>query len=71
LYVGEKGTYLDVVLIETPDNKFGNDFIAKQDCGKENRDIAPILGNAKTLRRPDAIDAPPAALDEQTDDLPF
>jgi hypothetical protein len=71
LFKGDKGTYLDVVLIETPTNKYGNDYMVKQDCGKDNRDTAPILGNAKTLRKPDTIDTPPAKIQEQTDDLPF
>lgn len=48
LFKGKKGTYLDLVLIETPDNKFGNDYLVRQSCKKEEdpRQI-PILGNAK------------------------
>ena len=30
LYNGEKGTYLDIVLIETPNNQYGNDFMIVQ-----------------------------------------
>jgi hypothetical protein len=50
LFVGEKGTYLNITLIETPNDKYGNDFVAVQDLGKEARERGekgPILGNAK------------------------
>lgn len=69
LFKGEKGTYLDIILIETPTAKYGNDFMVKQDCGKDNRDTAPILGNAKILLKPEK----PALPDDEKveDDLPF
>lgn len=50
LFVGEKGTYLNITLIETPQDKYGNDYVAVQDLGKEARERGekgPILGNAK------------------------
>jgi len=65
LYVGEKGTYLDLILIETPDNKYGNDYLCKQDGEKD--DDMPIIGNAKILKpkEQDQSETPP------DDDLPF
>lgn len=50
MFKGEKGTYLDVTLIPTPDDQYGNDYRAVQDIGKEAREAGekgPILGNAK------------------------
>lgn len=50
LYNGAKGTYLDLVFFNTPDNQYGDDFVVKQDLGKEAREAgkeSPILGNAK------------------------
>lgn len=44
LFEGEKGTYLNFVLIETPNSKYG-DYMIKQE-GKQEEDM-PILGNAK------------------------
>jgi hypothetical protein len=52
LYQGKKGKYLDVVLFNTPDNQFGNDYVVKQDLPREVRDAgteAPILGNARVF----------------------
>ena len=50
LFQGKKGTYLDLVLIPTPGNQFGNDYMAVQNISKEDRDAGQrgeILGNAK------------------------
>ncbi len=50
---GRKGDWLDLVLIETPDNEW-NDFMAVQDIGYENRisgKKGPILGNGKIRRK--------------------
>lgn len=63
LFKGEKGTYLDIVLIPVQTPKYGNDYMVKQDCGKENRDTAPILGNGKTLFKKEA--EPPACIYEK------
>ena len=52
LYRGEKGTYLDIVLIETPDNQYGNDWMVKQSVSKQEREAGEkgaILGNGKTI----------------------
>lgn len=56
LYQGAKGKYLDVTLLETPDSKYGNDYMAVQDIGKERREAGEkgaILGNAKTFEKRD------------------
>jgi hypothetical protein len=50
LYKGKKGTYLNVALIDTPDNQYGNDFMVVQDIPKEDREAGQkgaILGNGK------------------------
>lgn len=52
LFVGRNGTkYLDVMLIETPDGKYG-DFMVVQSVSKEEREAGvrgAILGNGKNL----------------------
>jgi len=51
LYKGKKGTYLDVVLIDTPDSKYG-DFMIVQSIPKEERQEGKkgtIIGNGKIL----------------------
>ena len=51
LFKGQKGRYLDLVLIETPDGKYG-DYMVKQGLTKEEREAGvkmPILGNAKNF----------------------
>ena len=70
LYKGEKGTYLDVVLIPTPDNSYGNDYMIVQSVTKEEKDAGvkgAILGNAKVIKKTDPV---PVTQAEQ-DDLPF
>jgi hypothetical protein len=52
LYTGKKGTYLDIVLFETPDDKYGNDYRIAQGVSKEDRAKGvkgAILGNGKLL----------------------
>jgi hypothetical protein len=68
LFKGEKGTYLDIVLIETPNAKYGNDWMVKQSISKDDRDAgvdAPILGNGKTMNKKPA--EPPASNQDFTD----
>lgn len=51
LYVGEKGTYLSVVLIPTPNGKYG-DYMIVEEVTKEERESGKkgvILGNAKNV----------------------
>lgn len=77
LYKGTKGTYLDVVLFETPDDKFRNDYRVVQGVTKEARAAGvkgAILGNGKVIggnAKPafNKPDAKPEA--EAKEDLPF
>lgn len=70
LFEGKNGAkYLDVVLIETPDSRYGNDYMAAQGLPKEARDAGekgPILGNAKILGKGKA-----PAKKKDDDDLDF
>jgi hypothetical protein len=50
-FKGEKGTYCDLILIETPNGEYG-DYMVKQSITKEERLAKlqmPILGNAKIM----------------------
>jgi len=63
LFVGEKGTYLDCIMIETPNSEYG-DYMIKQSVSKEERERGvegAILGNAKiiTKRQPQNDNTPP------------
>ena len=54
LYVGAKGTYLNLTLLENRDgtDQYGNDGFITQDIGKERRlagEKGPILGNWKHI----------------------
>lgn len=51
LFKGQKGTYLDIVLVETPDDQYGNSHMVVQSVSKEERQQGvrgAILGNAKS-----------------------
>ncbi|MFA5716007.1 MAG: hypothetical protein WC998_09715 [Candidatus Paceibacterota bacterium] len=57
LFVGKQGTYLDLVLIESPNDKYGNDYFVKQSISKEDADNGvklPILGNGKLIGKKQA-----------------
>lgn len=87
LFKGEKGTYLDVCLIEKREiDQWGNDYMAVQDVSKEEREKGikgAILGNGKTIGQSRAArPASPAADDltsparkptaaSQGEDVPF
>lgn len=53
LFQGKNGAqYLDCVLIDTPNDKWGNSHMVVQSVSKEEREAGkkgPILGNAKTV----------------------
>lgn len=85
LFKGEKGTYLDIILIETPNGQYG-DYMIAQSVSKEERAAGvkgAILGNAKNLnsgsspqqgqRRPVNTTVPTAAkaADDESSDVPF
>lgn len=48
LIMGAKGTYCDLILIPTPNNKFGEDFLVKQQMPfVDGAPPAPVIGNAR------------------------
>jgi len=50
LFKGKKGTYLDIVLLPSPNDKYGNDYFITQGVSKADRDAGvkgAILGNGK------------------------
>ena len=50
---GEKGTYMDIVVIPTPTNEY-NDFMIVQGVSKEDREAGikgPIIGNASYTKK--------------------
>ncbi len=52
LYKGEKGTYLNCTLIDTPNSEYG-DYMIVEETTKEEREASKkgtILGNAKIIR---------------------
>lgn len=54
LFKGKDGTYLDIVLIETPNGKFDNDYMVVQGVSKEDRAKGvkgAILGNGKIIQK--------------------
>lgn len=77
IFVGEKGKYIDITLIETPNDKFGNDFMVVQDVGKEKREAGvkgAILGNAKIFggsRAAPAAQTPEQKAKSLTEYVPF
>jgi hypothetical protein len=86
LYIAKDGTeYLDIVLIETPNNKYGDDYMIVQGIPKADRDAGqkgPILGNARNIQRgggatqqsaskPAHDPAPKFAADEPPENPPF
>jgi hypothetical protein len=79
MHKGEKGTYLDLTLMENKDgpDQYGNDGFVVQDLGKEARERGekgPILGNWRKLGKKQAAPAPKAAKPETNDsdsDVPF
>lgn len=73
LYYGKKGTYLNFVLIETPDSKFGADYMVKENVSAEDRKKGvkgAILGDAKifAVKTEDEQAQNPA---EKKEKLPF
>lgn len=71
LFKGEKGIYLDAVLIETPNSEF-SDFMIVQNATKEEREAGikgAILGNAKEIKF-DKKEPEPLTKEDQ-DNLPF
>ena len=66
LFVGKKGTYLDAVLIETPNSEYG-DYMIVEDISYDERQAGKkgtILGNAKIIKtsQPQEYNSPPDAV---------
>lgn len=52
LFAGAKGKYLDIILIETPNDQYGNSHMIVQSVTKEERLAGVkgnVLGNAKIV----------------------
>ena len=78
LFVGKSGTYLDVVLVPTPDNQYGNDYMIVESTTKEERAAnvkGVILGNAKIVKKQEPQKESIPSFSERAtdirDDLPF
>jgi len=73
LFKGAKGTYLNLVLWPSKPNEYGNDYMIKQDLGKDRKgEEAPILGNGKffqTHRQSAAPEAPAPTVGDS--EIPF
>ena len=75
LFKGEKGTYLDAVLIPTPNNQY-NDYMVVESISKEERDAGlkgVIIGSGKDIGKkvnPQQFEDDPTPNNEPTD-LPF
>ena len=67
LYKGKKGTYLNVVLIPTPNSDYGDWMIVEEASEEERKagEKGSILGNAKVLVKKEE------GSQEKKDDLPF
>ena len=75
LFKGEKGTYLDAILIHKP-SQYGDDYFIAQSVTKEERESGvkgAIIGGAKILRPKNAAPKPSPVQEPQDDgdDVPF
>ena len=84
LFIGKKGVYLDISVVETPDSQYGHSHYVRANVGPAKRQnysreelkaLTPILGNLKPYepKQQDAGDMP-ASPQEGTapiDDLPW
>jgi hypothetical protein len=77
LFKGKTGTWLDLVIIDTPNSEYG-EYMICQGVSKEDREKGikgAILGNAKQMDRkekPKTTKAPqPAVPDDGGDPVPF
>lgn len=78
IYVGEKGKYITVTLMDNRDgvDQYGNEGFAVLDIGKDRRlagEKGPILGNWKTVGQSVPKPAPPPTsyTNDELDDVPF
>jgi hypothetical protein len=73
LFDGKNGKKLDVVLIPTPDSKYGSSHMAVQGLSSERRQAGEkgaILGNAKILKRHQPAQQTPPAAAQKEEQLP-
>jgi len=79
LFKGSKGTYLDIVLIETPNSQYG-DYMIKQSVSKEDREAGidgVILGSCEIRGKvnkpidPVKSEKPVDPIQDGEDHLPF
>ncbi len=73
LYQGEKGKYLNAVLIETPNSQYG-DFMIVEDVSREERAAGKkgvVLGNGKIIGRKPQQQPPPAQSGSGTGDVGY
>lgn len=83
-YVGDKGTYCELILMENRDgeDQYGNSHFVCQGVSKEDRENGikgPIVGNAKTFgkkpgrreERPKRQSADDKYLDRDISEIPF
>lgn len=73
LYKGVKGTYLDAILIPTPNSEYG-DYMIVESISKEEREAGTkgtILGNAKNIVKREAPTEPTVQDFQVDDDLGF
>lgn len=69
LFPGAKGKYLDILLIETPNDQYGNSHMIVQSVTKEERLAGVkgnVLGNAKIIGQPQQRAAAPAQAPKTT-----
>lgn len=77
LYEGKNGKYLNLLIKETPDDKYGNDYMVTQSVSKESRDggkKGAIVGNGKnfaTNNSDSSSTSSAKATAEVDNDLPF
>lgn len=75
LFLGKSGAkYLDICLIETPNNQYGDSHMITQSVSKEEREKGvkgAILGNAKTFGGKPAAPAPKHSKPEDDSDVAF
>ena len=77
-YHGEKGVYCTLIIVPSPDNQYGDDYMVTQYVGKKpegERD--PIVGNGRDLnfeKKENTNTGAPVAVgvdENDGDDLPF
>lgn len=77
LYVGEKGTYANITLIETPGGKYGDWMVIEDKAkGTPKEEKGTILGNGKnygwgTSGGGESQQNRPSQAPISTDDMPF